>query len=75
LQKCQKSAIIRALAYLDIPGYFVITVMILSDTEIIMTINKVRAELANTKAEIIKWLFIFLIGQGPTIISILKFIK
>lgn len=38
-------------------------------------INKVRNELANAKAEIIKWLFIFLIGQGVTIISILKFIK
>lgn len=38
-------------------------------------INKVRNELANAKAEIIKWLFIFLIGQGATIISILKFIK
>lgn len=38
-------------------------------------INKVRNDLANAKAEIIKWLFIFLIGQGATIISILKFIK
>ncbi len=38
-------------------------------------INKVRNELANAKAEIIKWLFIFLIGQGATIVSILKFIK
>ncbi|MCF6149708.1 MAG: DUF1640 domain-containing protein [Candidatus Kuenenia sp.] len=38
-------------------------------------INKVRNDLANVKAEIIKWLFIFLIGQGATIISILKFIK
>ena len=38
-------------------------------------INKVRTELANAKAEIIKWLFIFLVGQGATIISILKFIK
>ena len=38
-------------------------------------INKVRTELANAKAEIIKWLFIFLVGQGATIISILKFIN
>ena len=38
-------------------------------------INKLRNELANAKAEIIKWLFIFLVGQGVTIISILKFIK
>ena len=38
-------------------------------------IDKVRTELANAKAEIIKWLFIFLVGQGATIISILKFIK
>ena len=37
--------------------------------------NKVRTELANAKAEIIKRLFIFLIGQGATILSILKFIK
>ncbi|NUO06792.1 MAG: DUF1640 domain-containing protein [Candidatus Brocadia sinica] len=38
-------------------------------------INKLRNELANAKAEIIKWLFIFLIGQGVSIIGILKFIK
>ena len=38
-------------------------------------INKVRTDLANAKAEIIKWLFIFLIGQGATIVSILKFVK
>lgn len=38
-------------------------------------INKLRNELANAKAEIIKWLFIFLVGQGATIISILKFVK
>lgn len=44
-------------------------------TELKEDINKVRNVLANAKAEIIKWLFIFLIGQGATIISILKFIK
>ena len=38
-------------------------------------INKVRIDLANAKAEIIKWLFIFLTGQGATIVSILKFVK
>lgn len=38
-------------------------------------ITKVRTELANAKAEIIKWLFIFLVGQGATIISILKIYK
>ena len=38
-------------------------------------INKLRNELANAKVEIIKWLFIFLVGQGATIISILKFVK
>ena len=38
-------------------------------------IDKVRTELANAKAEIIKWLFIFLVGQCATIISILKFLK
>lgn len=38
-------------------------------------INKVRTDLANAKAEIIKWLFIFLTGQGATIVSILKFVK
>jgi hypothetical protein len=44
-------------------------------TELKEDINKVRNELANAKAEIIKWLFIFLIGQGVSIIGILKFIK
>ena len=38
-------------------------------------INKVRTDLANAKAEIIKWLFIFLTGQGATIVNILKFVK
>lgn len=38
-------------------------------------IGTLRTELANAKAEIIKWLFIFLIGQGATIVSILKFLK
>lgn len=38
-------------------------------------INKVRNELANAKAEIIKGMFIFLVGQGISIIGILKFIK
>ncbi len=44
-------------------------------TELKEDINKVRNELANAKAEIIKWLFIFLIGQGASIVGILKFIK
>ncbi|MBM4056396.1 MAG: hypothetical protein FJ264_17345 [Planctomycetes bacterium] len=44
-------------------------------TEVKEDINKVRNKLANAKAEIIKWLFIFLVGQGISIIGILKFIK
>ncbi|MBF0488652.1 MAG: hypothetical protein HQK98_10875 [Nitrospirae bacterium] len=37
-------------------------------------IEKLRAEVANTKAEIIKWMFLFWIGQTAAIFAIIKFL-
>jgi bifunctional DNA-binding transcriptional regulator/antitoxin component of YhaV-PrlF toxin-antitoxin module len=44
-----------------------------------LEIEKVRSdlssEISNTKAEIIKWMFLFWIGQTVTLVALLKFIK
>ena len=37
-----------------------------------MEIIATKQDLAETKAEIIKWMFIFLVGQAAAIISIVK---
>ena len=34
-----------------------------------------KEDLANTKAEIIKWMFIFWIGQIATVFAFIKFVK
>ncbi|MBF0516985.1 MAG: DUF1640 domain-containing protein [Nitrospirae bacterium] len=39
-----------------------------------LEIEKLRAETANTKAEIIKWMFLFWIGQTAVLIAIIKFL-
>ncbi|MCG6553058.1 MAG: CCDC90 family protein [Candidatus Magnetominusculus sp. LBB02] len=38
-----------------------------------LEIEKLRSEMSTTKAEIIKWMFLFWIGQTAVIVALLKF--
>jgi hypothetical protein len=40
-----------------------------------MEVIATKQDLAETKADIIKWMFIFLIGQATAIISIVKLLR
>jgi hypothetical protein len=45
------------------------------EKKIEVEIAKIKVEISNVKAEIIKWMFLFWIGQLASLIAILKFFK